>query len=172
MGRSPMKKPVSTVRKVALMGSGELTTQKQQTVQQSRQGDLNPSMNNNTNHRRDLSLDSSSSWVSVCKKSFLWIVAISVATVLFLPKPQLIYYSVRGKEERSVYWPGFDDGAFDGRLLDADYAAAVNEETKTLYLCNRGFNGRVIDHCSKYPINKTKGLFFALFTLAKQDRIY
>lgn len=164
-----MKKPVSTVRKVALMGPGGVAAKKQQPAQQADSDALRATRNG---VRSLATSPETSSWASVCKKSFLWVVAIGVATVLFLPKPQLIYYSVRGKEERSVYWPGFDDGTFDGRLLDADYAAAVNEETKTLYICNRGVNGRMIDHCSKYPINKTKGLFFAVFALAGQGQIY
>lgn len=167
-----MKKPVSTVRKVSLMGAGNSAKKTQQSTQSVATVRATGTQLQKSVDGAYAQANGDQSIATLCKRLFLWLVTATVAAVLFLPKPQLVYYSVRGKEEHSVYWPGFDDGAFEGRLLDADYAAAINEETKILYLCNRGVNGRVIDHCSKYKINQTKGLLPALLSLAKQDRIY
>ena len=100
-----------------------------------------------------------SSEVIATKKSRTGLIAVAIviAVILIIPKPQLLTYEKLGLVTQSVYWPGlFGHGAM---LFDSHLQPNADLSRNSLYLCQ---NNKQPDTCQKYRITEQGGFFSAL----------
>lgn len=95
----------------------------------------------------------------------------ALLAIMLLPTPKLVEYDISGEPMKNVFWGGFNmHSKAQGRLLDVDYVAYLDEDRKEFSICSPYEKIDYNNSCQVYQFKSVKGAFPALYHLATNYR--